>query len=97
MSTSQYLLNYGNVYFDSNTQCTIIEPKEYHEKLKGCTSVGNLKIANAIMLKDGELCFDEDSLLVNKVKFVYNTKAGKATYKGNSAYPLLGFSYNNLK
>ena len=97
MSTSQYLCNYGNVYFDINTQCTIIEPKELPEKLKGCTSVGNLKIANAIMLKDGELCFDEDSLLVNKVKFVYNTKAGKAIYKGNSAYPLLGFSYVTLQ
>lgn len=95
VSTSQYLCNYANVALDSNN-IIIVEPKELPDELKNGTPLGNLKIANAMMLKDGELCFDEDSLLVNKVNFVYHTKAGKAIYKGNSAYPLLGHSYITL-
>lgn len=59
------------------------------------TSRGSLDICNMILMKDGELCFDEDRLLANSVNFRYSTGDEGATYKGNSRYGfVVGTKYN---
>ena len=59
------------------------------------TSRSFLDICNMILMKDGELCFDEDRLLANSVNFRYSTGDEGATYKGNSRYGfVVGTKYN---
>lgn len=59
------------------------------------TSRSSLDICNMILMKDGELCFDEDRLLANSVNFRYSTGDEGATYKGNSRYGfVVGTKYN---
>lgn len=54
----------------------------------------SLDICNMFILKDGDLCFDEDRLLANPVSFFYDTQEG-ARYKGNSKYEFMaGTKYN---
>lgn len=48
----------------------------------------SLDICNMFILKDGELCFDEERLLANSVSFFYSTNEG-ARYKGNSKYEFI--------
>lgn len=59
------------------------------------TSRSSLDICNMILMKDGEICFDEDRLLANSVNFRYSTGDEGATYKGNSRYGfVIGTKYN---
>ena len=54
----------------------------------------SLDICNMFVLKNGDLCFDEDRLLANPVSFFYNTQEG-ARYKGNSYYEfMVGTKYS---
>lgn len=59
------------------------------------TSRSSLDICNMILMKDGEMCFDEDRLLANLVHFRYSTGHAGATYKGNSRYGfIVGTKYS---
>lgn len=54
----------------------------------------SLDICNMFILKDGDLCLDEDRLLANPVSFFYDTQEG-ARYKGNSKYEFIAGKKGN--